>query len=388
MTTATTPPLDTPTGTVEPAVSRQAWIDNLRVVIIVGVIGAHVSLIYALDVGWYYEERTAGEATKAILAGVFSPGLLFGMGLLFFVAGLFTPVAFARKGARRFAIDRLWRLGIPAIAYLFIIDPAMNALGDRASGANEGVADYFRRSYWDDVELGVAWFITALLAFSFVYAAWRSRHPARSDDIGPLRRNDLVAAAAFIALASFAVRLVWPFLATDEVWGLNLWEYPQMLALFALGALGEERRWLADGLPADMRRTCGRAAALGVVLAALVGAAITITDDPDPWLGGLRLQAMLIPLIEAMITVGMSLWAVDWFRRRWNRAGPLVQALGRGSFGAYLVHAPITVVLAVALRGVGVPAEVKFLTVFALTVVASFGLGVLFSRSRLGSHIL
>jgi peptidoglycan/LPS O-acetylase OafA/YrhL len=48
---------------------------------------------------------------------------------------------------------------------------------------------------------------------------------------------------------------------------------------------------------------------------------------------------------------------------------------GRSSFGAYLVHAPITVVLALPLREVGVPAEVKFLVVFALAVVASIRVG-------------
>ena len=78
------------------------------------------------------------------------------MGLLFFVAGLFTPPALARKGPRHFVIDRLWRLGIPVVAYVFVINPAMNFFGDRAMGGGEGVADYFRHTYRHDVELGVA----------------------------------------------------------------------------------------------------------------------------------------------------------------------------------------------------------------------------------------
>jgi peptidoglycan/LPS O-acetylase OafA/YrhL len=55
---------------------------------------------------------------------------------------------------------------------------------------------------------------------------------------------------------------------------------------------------------------------------------------------------------------------------------------------AYLVHAPITVILAVALRDVSVPAEVKFLVVFALAVVASFGLGSLVTRSRMAGRVV
>jgi peptidoglycan/LPS O-acetylase OafA/YrhL len=385
MTTATTPP---PATVMQPTERRRPWIDNLRVAVIVGVIGAHVAVIYALDVGWYYEERSAGDLAQALLAGVFSPGLLFGMGLLFFVAGLFTPPALQRKGPRRFAIDRAWRLGVPTVAYLFIVNPAMNALGSWAGAEGEPVADYFRRTYWDDVELGIAWFVIALLAFSLVYAAWRSRHPARREDLGPLRQRDLLWAAAFIAVASFAVRLVVPFLATGDLWGLNLWEYPQMVTLFALGVLAADRHWLDGGLPPRLRRVCGRAAAAGLALAVIAGVGITLSDDADPFLGGARLEATLIPMIEATLTLGGSLWALDWFRRRWNRAGPLFHGFGRGSFVAYLIHAPITVILAVALRDIGVPAEVKFLVVFGLTVVASFGLGSLLTRPRRVGRIL
>lgn len=372
----------------EDASRREAWIDNLRVAIIVGVIGSHVSLIYALEVGWYYEERTAGEVAKAVLAGVFSPGLLFGMGLLFFVAGLFTPPAFGRKGVRRFVIDRLWRLGVPTVAYLFVVNPAMNFFGDQATGEGETVADYFRLTYWDDVELGVAWFMAALLAFSLAYAAWRSRYPVRTGHIAPLRRGDLVKAGAFIAVASFLVRLEFPVLGGEEAWTLNLWEYPQMSALFALGVLAHERGWLSDGLSPQLRRTCGRAAVVGVVLAALVGVGITITGDAEPFLGGFRFEATLIPLIEATLALGMSLWLIDWFRRRRNRAGSLVRGLGRASFAAYLVHAPITILLAIALREVRIPAELKFLSVFSFGVVASFGLGWLATRRRVRGRIL
>jgi hypothetical protein len=42
---------------VHPAVARRAWIDNLRVAVIVGVIGARVAIMYVLDVGWYYGRR-------------------------------------------------------------------------------------------------------------------------------------------------------------------------------------------------------------------------------------------------------------------------------------------------------------------------------------------
>ena len=367
---------------------RSTWIDNLRVAIIVGVIGSHVSVIYALDVGWWYEERTASEIATAVLAALFAPGLLFGMGLMFFVAGWFTPPALERKGPRGFVVDRLWRLGTPTAIYLFVVDPALNFFGARAMGERETLTDYFRRTYWDDVELGVAWFMAALLMFSLAYAAWRSRHPVPSGSSIPLRRGVLVRAGIFIAVASFLVRLEFPVLSGEALLTLNLWEYPQMSTLFALGVLTRERGWLSDALSPQLRRTCGRAAALGVVLAVLTGAAIAVTDDPEPYLGGLRFEAAVIPLIEATLAVGMSLWLIDWFRRRATGTSPLMRGLGRASFAAYLLHVPITILLAITIRGVAIPAELKFLGVFLLGATASFGLGWLLTRSRAAGRIL
>ena len=128
----------------------------------------------------------------------------------------------------------------------------------------ETVAEYFRLTYWDDVEFGVAWFIAALLAFSVVYAAWRSRHPAPTGHMASLGRGDLARVAAFIAVASFVVRLQFPVLSGDVAWTLNLWEYPQMIALFAPGGARQGARLAVRGpvaaAAADVRvgRRCRR----------------------------------------------------------------------------------------------------------------------------------
>ena len=133
-------------------------------------------MIYALDVGWYYEERTASAVATAILAGVFSPGLLFGMGLLFFVAGLFHISCLRPQrahGASSSTGCGVWASLRPPTCS--VVDPAMNFFGDRAMGQGETVAEYFRLTYREDVEFGVAWFMAALLAFSVVYAARMER---------------------------------------------------------------------------------------------------------------------------------------------------------------------------------------------------------------------
>ena len=370
------------------ALGRDAWVDHLRLVVVAGVIASHVAVIYALDVAWYYEERTASALVTTILAAVFTPGLLFAMGMLFFVAGLFAAPALDRRGPRRFAADRLRRLGIPTGLYLLAVNPALSAAGRWAMAEGGTVADDPGHTYWDDVEFGVAWFLGALLVFSLGYAAWRSRHPRGGAPARPLRRGDLVRAAVFIAGASFLVRLRFPILGGDAALAANLWEYPQMAALFALGVHAGERGWLAQGLSPRHRRTCGRAAAVGLLLAVLTGVAVATSDDPDPFLGGFHVEATLVPLVEATLALGLSLWLVDWFRRRTTRAGMLVHGLGQASFTAYLVHVPVTVLLAIVLREVGIPAELKLGLVLVFGLVSSYAIGWASGRARRAGRIL
>jgi fucose 4-O-acetylase-like acetyltransferase len=368
-------------------VGRQAWIDNLRVAVIVGVIAAHVSTAYILDVDWYYMERTAAAVSETVLTPIVWTGLLFGMGLLFLVAGLFTPPAFARKGPRGFALGRLMRLGLPLAVFVIVFEPLTDFVGYRGMGGDDGFIAYLDRWRREDADLSVMWFVAALLAFSLVYAAWRLVRPARHDGVGRLGAAQLVGFGAFIAVGSFLVRLVWPF-ASNSVFGLNLWEFPQMMAMFGLGALAAEHGWLGDALPDRFWRNCGLAAVAGGVMLLGILGAIRLGADEDAFLGGLNPQALALPITEAIIAVGMSLWALDWFRRRWERAGPLARALGRASFAAYIVHAPVVVLLSVGLSSVPVPVEIKFLAVFALGAAASFGLGWLVTRWRFVARIL
>lgn len=360
---------------------RRAWMDNLRVAIIAGVIVAHTATAYILDFPWYYEERTASVVAEAVVGTVVAAGLLFGMGLLFLLAGLLTPPAFVRKGAPRFTRDRLVRLGVPLLLYVFVIDALTDFIGYRATVGNRGLVPYLEIWWRNDADLGPAWFVAVLLVFSLGYAAWRSLRPARRPDDGAsLGGRQLLLVGLVIVAGSFVIRLAWPF-GSRAMFGLNLWELPQMVALFGLGVLSAERNWLEGGLPDRLWRRCGAAAILGALSVPLVLALLTGRDD-DPLLGGLDPRALLIPIGEAVIAIGMSLWTLEWFRRRWNGTGPVRQGLGRASFAAYLVHPPVIVLLSVALQSVAVPAEVKFLVVSAVGVVGAFALGWLLTRWR------
>jgi glucan biosynthesis protein C len=362
---------------VTPTPGRQVWMDNLRVAVITGVIVLHVATAYVLDISWYYEERTASGVTEALLAVLFLPTALFAMAVLFLVAGMLTARSMARKGAKGFWRDRLLRLGVPVVVFIVVVDPATSVLGSWGSGDYADFATMVRYEFTHPGS-GPMWFVVALLGFSVTYAVWRRFRPVPSDADRLLRRRHLVTAAAVIVAATFVVRLVWPF-AGDTPLALNLWEWPQMAVLFAFGALAEERGWL-DPPPAWLPRTCLRAGSLAAIAVLAVGVPIAASDNPEPFLGGWHLQALAEPICEATIAVSMSFWVALWFARHVTYEGRAARALGRASYATYVVHAPVVVALSVAIAGIAVAAEVKFVTVAGLGIAASYTLGWLVTR--------
>jgi hypothetical protein len=62
--------------------------------------------------------------------------------------------------------------------------------------------------------------------------------------------------------------------------------------------------------------------------------------------------------------------------------------MARSAYGAFLLQGVVLIGLMVAMRPVGVPAEIKALTVACLGVAGSFGLAwVLVTRTQLGRII-
>ncbi len=86
---------------------------------------AHAAITYGPVGFWYYYERTGLNSTY-VLAFFVSLMQAFLIGLFFMISAFFTPSALNKKGPKKFFIDRIKRLGIPLIFYIFIVSPQYN----------------------------------------------------------------------------------------------------------------------------------------------------------------------------------------------------------------------------------------------------------------------
>lgn len=383
-----------PTGEVQAwAAHRSLYVDNVKVLLIAAIIVGHAFGSYTTTEMFAYadvRETTLAPVTEAVLIALILPVGLFMIPLLFLVAGLLTPGSLDRKGAGAFARDRLWRLGVPFAVYSFLLWPALLYALYRPLGNAGG-------TYWSELvgtreealDTGYLWFVGDLLLFSLVYAAWsalRRRAPAREPERdggsrtshvrqGMVRFPHLVVIAAVVAVTTFAVRFVFPFDSQRYV-DLNLYQWPECIALFVLGVVTARQGWL-HGIPDRLRRQCrtatlvSAAAFLAVLGAVGVGGAL----DESSWRGGWQWPAFVFAVGGSALTVFEPVWLLAEAQRHLDRrlrwVGP---AASRSAYAAFILQGLFLIGLAVALRPVPVPAEVKAVLVAAGSVAGSFGL--------------
>jgi surface polysaccharide O-acyltransferase-like enzyme len=176
-----------------------------------------------------------------------------------------------------------------------------------------------------------------------------------------------------VTVLSYAVRFVAPF--GEERWRLSLSQSPGWVMGFVLGVLAAERGWLSELAPSIVR-LARRMAAAGVAAAVLVVAGTSVLDiEFDQFAGGGTWQSLILAAIEAALVVSMPLWLIDVFRRRFAHQGPVLRAMSRAAFAAFVVHQLILVGLILSIRFTPWAPEVEYLLVSALAVAGSYLVG-------------
>jgi glucan biosynthesis protein C len=362
--------------------SRLLYLDNLRVLLVIGVIAVHSAVTYGFDGTWYlesYDEMASGLVDA--LTVVIVIGWLFGLGLFFLIAGRLSGPSLDRKGAGRFARERLIRLGGPVLAYTLLVSPALEYVAYRENdGGTGGFWPFFADRIWQ-LGPGPTWFLEALLAFSLGSALLGMlRSPRRPSSRARLRGRTVAVIALAIAVTSFAAHHAFPI--GSEQFHLQLGMFPQYVILFSLGVAAGRRGWF-ETLTPELRRRCGLAATVtALAMPAILVAGGFFAGGPaeDRFAGGWHWQAAAASLTEGVLATCVSLWAIGFFQSRHNHLRPLARPMAAAAYGAFLVHAPLIVGLALALQGMPVPTELKFVCVLTGGAAGSFALAALIRR--------
>ncbi len=376
--------------------SRLLFVDNLRTFVIVLVILVHLSITYGGEGGWYYNEAPSGTASSALLTWFNASCQSFFMGLLFLLSAYFTAGAYERKGPWRFAKDRLLRLGIPMLVYDWILHPLsvcslMRAgyYGPEAS-CRRWLGEYFSAFH---LGRGPLWFVETLLFFSLIYTAWRLVMPSKVKTV-PMncrspRDRQIVALILVLVIASFVVRLWFSLGWSWEPFNVQLCFFPQYIVLFILGIHAYDHGWLMNIPKQTGRRWLAVAAAMiliGFPLLFVSGGALS--GNLEPFKGGLHWQSLALATWEQTTGIAMMIGLLVLFRERFNHQGRLAAEASASSYTAYVIHAPVIIIGALAVRGVTLYPLLKFAVVSLILIPLCFALAAGIRRLPAARRIL
>lgn len=359
---------------------RLAWVDNLRVAAITGVIVVHTATAYVTDFAdWYYDDElhptTTGFAVFAIPALL---GGIFGLGPLFWLAGWFSVPSLRHRGPAGFAVSRVVRLGVPLAVFVLVINPLADLVG------NVRQEDRSFLDYLGETEFSVTWFVAALLFASLGYAGLRAWAPRA----GAGRRPTTAAALATGLLIGVLAVLVWPTssLLDEHLMSLRPGAWMQGVALFALGVLtgeatSEEGSGDADpGVGRRAARRWGWVTLLGFATIIILLGSITGSGELTDALHEMPWQGVAFALAYGVVSISFSLWCLSWFRRRWTGHRPWSQRAGRASYATYLLHPLVLTGVMVALSWLPGGPEVKLVLVVVTGVPLCFLAGSVVTR--------
>ncbi len=342
------------------------FVQSLRVFLTLVVVAHHAA-------------QPAGPATnnwmvtdpdaRRILAPLLAWNSAYFMGFFFLIAGYFVEVTIERKGLARFVVSRMIRLGLPLVLLVAVIYPA---LLHYLSGGRGGLIGYFRDHYdlATDHYFGPLWFVAHLLIYSLVYAAIRGplRRAVRPRAAMPVPGHRAILIYALgLGAATAAAHLLYPGIH----WVTILWvvpadpaHLPQYVSLFAIGIVAGKGQWFTR----IDRAVAYRWAALGVIAfsAALV-AGRYIAPDEHP-----RAAAVLWAVLEPFVCVGTILGLLSAFRDHLSRPGRVLAWAAASSYGVYLVHLPVIIVLQGAAREVDASAILRVAVVAVVAILASY----------------
>ena len=371
---------------------RLFFLDHLRIALTILVVLHHLAVMYGAAAPFYYVEAPGAGDNAAHLAMVIFVLInqAYFMGFFFLISGFFTPGSFDRKGPRVFYKDRLLRLGIPLLAYVFVLSP-IASISPYLSPTPADVFHLTPPATWQKFPyafgVGPLWFAEMLLFFCLGYVIWRLVRRGHTQPSGhAFSPPSYRAVGIFIlglAITSYLLRIVVPMGMEIPILGFPTFAYfPQYLSFFILGILAFRRNWFQT-IPGSM----GIVGLVVALVATIVLGPLALSKGVA-FLGHGTLQSAAYALWDSIFSVGMCLALITFFYRFLNRQSRPGSFLSQQTFTVYIIHIPVIVILALAIRGIHLEALLKFALAALIGVPLCFVLAFLIRKIPFTSRIL
>jgi glucan biosynthesis protein C len=374
---------------------RLYFIDNLRILLITLVMMIHLSISYGGEGSWYYKEGRADTLSATLLTWHNATVQAFSMGLFFLISGYFTPGSYDRKGSKRFFIDRLLRLGIPILCYDFVIGPLIVRPLVRF-GTQESSGSYldFLARYYSSFHIGTGplWFVEALLIFAGCYILWRTliKPPSITRTERELPKNlTVVLFILAVSIVTFIVRIWLPLGWNFEPLNFQFPFFTQYICMFIVGIAAYKHNWPAR-IPDAMGKLWLAVAIIFIIILfpVLFVSGGAMSGDISAFVGGPHWQCFALAVWEQFTGVAIIIALLFLSRKYFNHQGKISKAASASAYTAYIIHAPVIILVAIAIRNINLHPLLKFALAVLISVPLCFALANIIRQLPLARRIL
>jgi surface polysaccharide O-acyltransferase-like enzyme len=356
--------------------NKIVYIDHLKVGLTMLVVVHHAVITYGGPGGWYYTQKTVLLSALLPMTMFVAVNQAFFMGCFFFLSALFIPSSYDKKGPAKFVTDRLLRLGIPLIIYSLLLSPFLSYLVYNFADGHPVTYWQYLGGFDSWIDFGVLWFVAALLLFTLVYVLYRLALPNKPKSCPLPSVSTIILFAIALGIVSYWVRIMFPVGWIWKPLGFQLGHFPQYIALFILGLVASESKWI---ILTDYRM--GKKMAIIAFCLVFIGFPLFFVGQhllnfpikhfnvgghwPSLWYAVWE-QLTGMSIITALLCIG---------KERWNRTTSFLNQLAQSSFAVYIFHPLVLISLSVALSQWPLEPAWKVLLVAPLAITGSFIVG-------------
>ena len=364
------------TASTHAAPPRDLYIDRLRTIMTAFVILHHTAITYGASGSWFYNElHVSGELPSILLTLFVATNQAYFMGFFFLLAGYFTPGSLERKGYGQFIGDRFTRLGIPLLAFIFILGPFTAAM----VAAHEGKGFWNVFPYlWNHAIIinGPLWFAQALLILSLAYCAYRAAfgsalaQSTRTPHPVPSYPRWLLS-AILVGAASLAIRQFVP--AGQNIIGLQLGYFAPYIFLFAIGIAAWRYDWLRQLQWRHARPWVITLIAAWPVMPISIAISMRVFPPGKANFGsGHTWPAVVYAFWDPFVAWGLIAAWLLIARALMNKPSAFWSWLSRRAYAVYIIHPPVLVGISFLFHPWAAPAILKFAITGTLSCIATW----------------
>jgi len=351
--------------------TRLTYLDNVRALVVFLVITMHVAVTYSGLGDWYYKEGTqeALSIFELVFFAYYQSFLqAWFMGILFFIAAIFAAKAYAKYGSGKFTGERLFRLGLPLLVYVFIISPIIIFIIMGVNPDDSFFDNYYRYivNFWWPGSTGPLWFVEALLIFCLFYVLIKKFF--KGIVIKNIKTINIFIVILFTGIVAFLVRLVLPI--GTSIQNLQICYFPSYIVLFIGGIVISENNLLDTLTDEKNIKWIKLSILIGVPLWLLAVPAGGALEGYTYFNGGFHWQSLTYALWESLNAIGFSIGLIALFRKRVNVSNWFSNLLRENSFGIYFFHSAILIFISLVLKDLVLLPILKFLLVVIITSIA------------------